>query len=390
MTEHLDKIKKAVEPLRQQIINHKVYSVIDDLDDLKIFMQHHVYAVWDFMSLLKSLQNNLTCTSVPWFPKGTPDTRYLINEIVVGEESDLDSAGGRKSHFELYLEAMGQCGTDTSQIDKFIEVLKKTGDLNLAFTSADTPQNARAFVDFTFKIIGSNKDYLQSAIFTFGREDLIPAMFLSIVNDMHKKFPGNISIFKYYLDRHIVVDGDHHSHLALKMTSNLCDKNEQFWKEAEQASIESLQKRIDLWDGVYNEIKLRKTSVKNKLKSIVMKENESLFERIGGSNAVDAAVDIFYAKVLADEKVSRFFTNTDMKTQRGKMKIFLSYAFGAPLAYTGKNMRDAHAHANIKGEHFNAVAGHLVATLQELKVAQNLIDEVVAIALSVKDDVLTH
>jgi hypothetical protein len=262
MNEGIEGIKKATEPLRQQIINHKVYSVINDVEDLKIFMQYHIFAVWDFMSLLKTLQSNLTCTSVPWFPKGSADTRQLINEIVVGEESDIDSFGNRKSHFELYLDGMHQCGADTSQIEKFITVLKRTGDFNLAFTSSETPKQARDFVDFTFRIIGSNKDYLQSAIFTFGREDLIPGMFLSIINDIHKNFPDSISIFKYYLERHIEVDGDHHSHLALQMTSNLCGKDEQFWKEAEQASIESLQKRINLWDGVYNEIIVkRRTNV---------------------------------------------------------------------------------------------------------------------------------
>jgi hypothetical protein len=265
MNDHLDRIKKATEPLRQQIINHKVYSAIKDIDDLKVFMQYHIFAVWDFMSLLKALQNNLTCTSIPWFPKGSADTRHLINEIVVGEESDVDSFGNRKSHFELYLDAMQQCGADTSQIEKFITVLKNTGDFQTAFTASETPKEARDFVDFTFKTIGSNKDYLQSAIFTFGREDLIPGMFISIVNDIYKNFPDSISIFKYYLERHIEVDGDHHSHLALQMTSNLCGTDDQFWKEAEQATIESLQKRIDLWDGVHRQITNRTTTANSTL-----------------------------------------------------------------------------------------------------------------------------
>jgi hypothetical protein len=262
MNERIENIKNSIEPLRQQIINHKVYSAIKDINDLKVFMQYHIYAVWDFMSLLKSLQNNLTCTSVPWFPKGTADTRYLINEIVVGEESDVDSDGIRKSHFELYLDAMKQCGADTSKMDTFITVLKNTGDFNAAFVASETPKEARDFVDFTFKIIGSNKDYLQSAIFTFGREDLIPGMFVSMVNDIHKNFPDSISIFKYYLERHIEVDGDHHSQLALQMTSNLCGSNELFWKEAAEATIHSLQKRIDLWNGAYNQI-VNKTAAVN-------------------------------------------------------------------------------------------------------------------------------
>jgi hypothetical protein len=261
MTNHIENLKKTIEPLRQEIINHKVYSAIKDVDDLKIFMQYHIYAVWDFMSLLKSLQNNLTCTSIPWYPKGSADTRHLINEIVVGEESDIDLNGIRRSHFELYIDAMNQCGADTSEIENFIEILKKTGDFNTAFKSSATPKEAKEFVNFTFNIIESNKDYLQSAIFTFGREDLIPGMFHSIVNDIHKNFPESISIFKYYLERHIEVDGDHHSHLAIAMTSDLCGEHELYWKEAEKATVESLNKRIELWNGAYKQIMNRKVSL---------------------------------------------------------------------------------------------------------------------------------
>ncbi|MFA7273915.1 MAG: DUF3050 domain-containing protein [Crocinitomicaceae bacterium] len=254
MNEHIEKIQKSIEPLRQEIIHHKVYGAIQDLDDLKIFMQYHIYAVWDFMSLLKSLQNNLTCTSVPWFPVGSADTRHLINEIVVGEESDVDSFGIRKSHFELYLDAMQQCEADTRPIETFIETLQKNNDFALAFQASETGTEAREFVEYTFEIIHSNKAYLQAAIFTFGREDLIPGMFVSLVNDIHKNFPDSISTFKYYLERHIEVDGDHHSHLALQMTANLCGNDENLWKEAEQATLLSLQKRIGLWDGAYNQI----------------------------------------------------------------------------------------------------------------------------------------
>ena len=254
MNQRIEKIKNATASLRQEIVNHKVYSMIEDIDDLKIFMQYHIYAVWDFMSLLKALQNNLTCTTIPWFPKGSADTRNLINEIVVGEESDVDSFGVRKSHFELYLDAMHQCNADTSKIDRFIDELKQSGDFNTAYEASDAPDEARDFVDFTFQIINSEKAYLQAAIFTFGREDLIPGMFVTLVNDIHNNFPDSISIFKYYLERHIEVDGDHHSHLALQMTSNLCGSNDELWEAAEKASVESLQKRIKLWDGVYKQL----------------------------------------------------------------------------------------------------------------------------------------
>ena len=260
MTTPIEKIKRAIEPLRQEIINHKVYSAIKDIDDLKVFMQFHVYAVWDFMSLLKTLQRNLTCTSVPWFPTGKADTRYLINEIVVSEESDIDLNGIRKSHFELYLDAMKQCGADTSKIEVFIDVLKNTGNFDSSYLASETPKEAKEFVDFTFKVINSGKDYLQSAIFTFGREDLIPGMFISLINEMHKNFPDDISIFKYYIERHIEVDGDHHSHLAIQMTANLCKDNEEYWKEAEEVVINSLKRRVELWNGVYRQLAGRATT----------------------------------------------------------------------------------------------------------------------------------
>lgn len=254
MNAQFEKINSEIEPLRQEIIQHKVYSAITTLEDLQIFMQYHIFAVWDFMSLLKSLQINLTCTSVPWFPIGSAETRHLINEIVAGEESDHDNAGGKKSHFELYLDAMNQCGANTSQIDTFIKELKSSKNLQQAFQVSNAPKEAENFVNFTFDIINTNKNHLQSAVFTFGREDLIPSMFHSIVDDIHQKFPENISIFKYYLDRHIEVDGEQHSHLSLQMTSNLCGTDQNNWADALEATVAALKMRIQLWDGAYNAI----------------------------------------------------------------------------------------------------------------------------------------
>lgn len=254
MNGHIEKIQQAIAPLRQQIINHKVYRQISNIDDLGVFMNYHIYAVWDFMSLLKALQNSLTCTSVPWFPVGSANTRYLINEIVTGEESDVDSCGVRKSHYEMYLDAMKQCGCEPGAFLSFITALKNTGSLDVAFNKAGVPGAAAKFVDYTFEVINTNEPHIQAAVFTFGREDLIPNMFLSIVNDLDSKFPGQVSEFKYYLERHIEVDGDHHSHLALAMTAELCGDDEEKWAEIEEAAIKSLQMRIGLWDGIYDEI----------------------------------------------------------------------------------------------------------------------------------------
>ena len=254
MSRHLDRISDKIETLRKAITQHEVYASIQTIDDLKIFMRHHVYAVWDFMSLLKSLQKHLTCTNVHWLVTGSAETRYLINEIVVGEESDVDLDGKRKSHFEMYLDAMDQCEADTAEVMRFISELTKGKSVREALDLVKVPGGVKDFVRFTFDSIDSNKLHIQSAIFTFGREDLIPDMFLSLVKDLDSKFPGRVSLFKYYLERHIEVDGDHHSHLAMKMTSNLCGESETNWSEAEKAVCEALERRIALWDGAVREI----------------------------------------------------------------------------------------------------------------------------------------
>jgi hypothetical protein len=254
MTSQITALKSAIEPIRQQITEHQVYSAIRKPSDLRLFMQHHVYAVWDFMSLLKSLQINLTCTTVPWFPKSNADAGFLINEIVVGEETDVDMLGRRKSHFEMYIDAMDEAGADTSSIRQFIEALKSGSTLHEAFETANTPQAARAFVQCTFDIINSAKPHLQAAVFTFGREDLIPDMFLSMIRDLEKEHPLDISAFRYYLERHIDVDGGHHSQLALEMTAGLCGSDNHKWQEAQEASARALELRMGLWNGVYASI----------------------------------------------------------------------------------------------------------------------------------------
>lgn len=258
MNSQIQKIQLAIAPLREQIINHPLYANIETVEDLQVFMQYHVYAVWDFMSLLKSLQNNLTCVTVPWFPIGNADTRYLINEIVTGEESDVDANGIRKSHFEIYLDAMKECGASVKAITAFTNCMQQGHEMQRAFEASNTPKGAGKFVTHTFSVINTQKAHLQSAVFTFGREDLIPGMFLSLINDIHRTFPGTVDTFKYYLERHIEVDGDHHSHLALQMTEQLCGTNEQLWIEALDATVASLKARIQLWDAVLATIQQKK------------------------------------------------------------------------------------------------------------------------------------
>jgi hypothetical protein len=225
-------LKAEIEPLRQQLVNHKLYENILAIDDLHVFMEHHVFAVWDFMSLLKSLQQKLTCTNIPWMPVGSANTRYLINEIVLGEESDMDEEGNRTSHFELYLKAMQEAGCSVDGISNLLNELSSAKSIDEALVLANIPAEARSFVQHTFNVIETRPVGVQAAVFTFGREDLIPGMFISMVKEISKQFPGKVDTLLYYLERHIEVDGEHHSQLAYQMTADLCSDDNDKWTEA--------------------------------------------------------------------------------------------------------------------------------------------------------------
>jgi hypothetical protein len=201
------------------------------------------------------LQRSLTCVELPWLPVGSANTRFLINEIVVGEESDVDQNGVRLSHFELYLSAMKQSGADTSIIDKFIADIRNGAAIESTAINAGISAAAQNFMANTFEVIGTKPSYVQAAVFTFGREDLIPDMFLELIKKLNQTLSGKLGILEYYIERHIEVDGGHHSHLAYEMTAELCGEDESKWKEAAESVKKSLAARVHLWDGVLEKIK---------------------------------------------------------------------------------------------------------------------------------------
>jgi len=250
MDNRVIQLKQEIEPERIKLLSHPVYTHINDLQGLQKFTATHVFAVWDFMSLLKSLQNCLTSVSVPWMPIGSPATRYLINEIVLGEESDVDEEGVRTSHFELYLKAMRQMDADTSAIASLLAAIESGTPIQDAIIQAPIPENVQKFLQCTFDVALNAPPHIKAAVFTFGREDLIPSMFHQLLGQLYTKMPEKVSTFKYYIERHIEVDGDHHSHLAIEMVSQLCGDDEQKWKEAVAAAKKSLEMRSLLWDSI--------------------------------------------------------------------------------------------------------------------------------------------
>ncbi len=250
MSNQITNLKVQLEGTRAQLLAHPVYTQINDLQGLQAFASIHVFAVWDFMSLLKSLQIGLTSVSLPWLPVGDANTRYLINEIVAGEESDVDEQGNRISHFELYLQAMAQMGANTTCINELMDQLKNGNSIFEAIKQANIPSAVKQFLQFTFEIAIEAPLHVKAAVFTFGREDLIPDMFTQILKDLYAAHPDKIKIFKYYIERHIEVDGGHHGILAIEMVQSLCGNDPVKWEEALQASLKSLNMRSLLWDAI--------------------------------------------------------------------------------------------------------------------------------------------
>lgn len=247
----LKNLQQATEKQRNVLLTHSLYKKIQTPKDLQVFMEHHVFAVWDFMSLLKALQIKLTNTKLPWFPVGNPEVRYLINEIVLAEETDINYFGKRQSHFEMYLDAMKKSGANLTQIEDFIQQIEHGTDIYLVIASSELPISVKKFLSFTFNIVYANKPHQIAAAFTFGRENLIPAMFSSIIENVQQNFPEeDLQLFKYYFDRHIELDEDEHGPMALQMIEELCGNDEQKWQEVEEISTQALNERIMLWNGI--------------------------------------------------------------------------------------------------------------------------------------------
>jgi len=252
-SEELQALTERLRPLYTQLAHHPLYSSFETVEDLHVFMESHVFAVWDFMSLLKTLQRGLTCVDVPWVPSRYPVSRRLINEIVLGEESDL--YGTRAiSHFELYLQAMRECGACTLAIDEFVASLKRGQTWTTALARSSAPEFAQRFVRSTFALMEEGKLHGIAAAFTFGREDLIPDMFRGFLRDMDQDqntlLSGRLSTLRWYFDRHIEVDGEDHGPMALQMISELCGDDPLKWNDAAEAAEKALRARIALWDSI--------------------------------------------------------------------------------------------------------------------------------------------
>ena len=246
----IDRLEQELLPLREQLKHHPVYKSINSVEDIRYFMENHVFAVWDFMSLLKQLQNLLSYNKIPWRPSGYPKASRLINEIVWGEESDLNRKGIPMSHFEMYIEAMNSLGASTKNIDEIIAAIDAGDSITNILNKASLPPHIKNFLEFTFQVVYSNKAHLIAAVFTFGREDLIPDMFIEIIKNLKMTKGDDLADLIYYFERHVEVDSGEHGPMAIEMIQHLCGKDSKKWDEVLIFSKKALELRIKFWDGI--------------------------------------------------------------------------------------------------------------------------------------------
>ena len=244
-----------LEELRQRLHDHPLYEALRDAEGLRLFMSRHVFCVWDFMSLLKALQRRLTCVEVPWRPPSDAAAARLINEIVLGEETDEDGRGGYASHFELYLQAMHDAGADATALQRFLHALGDRMPVAQALQQAGTTQAVAAFVQLSLSLTEAPTHRLAAA-FSLGREDLIPGMFTQLVRRLADADPSRFGRFAYYLERHISLDGNEHGPAARRLVERLA-ATPKLAAEAQETARQCLEARLALWDEITRELRGR-------------------------------------------------------------------------------------------------------------------------------------
>jgi hypothetical protein len=246
---YFEGLRKKIAPLREALLRHPVYSEVNSIERLREFMQIHVFAVWDFMSLVKRLQGEVTGQGLPWLPPPTARVARFANEVVLGEETDMAPDGEPMSHFELYLRAMDEVGADTSVIRSFIEGVVQGERWEAALKRLNVVTSIDDFVNETLRCAINGSVVEVASYFLFGREDVIPDMFKSLLK-LWSNGPAEVPHFAYYLERHIELDGDSHGPWAQEMLMTLAGHRESAWREATAAAERAIIARMKLWDGV--------------------------------------------------------------------------------------------------------------------------------------------
>jgi Protein of unknown function (DUF3050) len=243
--------------LRAALLDHPIYTHVASIVDLRRFMEDHVFAVWDFMSLLKRLQQDMTCIKVPWFPADNAKAARLINDIVIGEETDVGPDGSYVSHLALYLRAMRDVGASTRKFEKFRTLVFVGVPVEVALAQVGAPRHVQDFVAHTMALANSGSTDEVLAAFFYGREDVIPEMFDRLLTTLYgaKHDDDRLRHFIYYIDRHIELDGDSHGPKGRELLEDLVANAPDREERARRVACSSIKARIGLWNGTLSKLR---------------------------------------------------------------------------------------------------------------------------------------
>ena len=243
--------------LAHEVADHPLFSALRTIDDVRLFMEYHVWAVWDFMTLLKSLQAELAPVSLPWRPTGDAPTARLINEIVLGEETDSGPDGVPASHFEIYLDAMRAAGADRNAVDRFLKVLEIGLPAQTALAEAQPPPASARFVRSTLEAARAPLPH-RVAAFTLAREDIIPTMFRQLVSGLAQAHGDrDLRPLLWYLERHVIVDSSEHGPMAERLFRRICLADGHTREHAFAGARGALHERKLLWDSLLEAVSMR-------------------------------------------------------------------------------------------------------------------------------------
>lgn len=241
----------SLDTLLNELGRHPIYRAIDNHSKLRIFMEHHVFAVWDFMSLIKALQQHLAPVKIPWTPANNPYFVKFINQLVLEEECDekLNTDGIPLSHFESYVQAMHEIGANTCPIFEFVSAVDENG-LQAAIKNKNIPAPAKNFMRLTFEIIASNQPHLLATVLAYGRETLVPVLFRSIQQNLPISLSDAPNLHAY-LNRHIQLDEQEHGPIVVQMVQELCGGSARLQNESMAIRQQALAARLEFWDEIY-------------------------------------------------------------------------------------------------------------------------------------------
>lgn len=228
---------------------HPAFSSLKTMEDLRTFMEMHVFAVWDFMSLLKRLQRDFTTMSLPWTPPKNFIAARLINDITLGEESDDAPDNQHMSHYNLYIGGMREIGADTTTVERFIELISAGEPYAAALDKAGVHPVAKRFVSATLDTALNGKTQEVLGSFFYSRENVIPLMFKGLLAGW-KIDTATAPMFVFYLERHIDLDTERHGPAAKAIIDEMYGSNEAALIELHRAAQAAVRERCIFWDGV--------------------------------------------------------------------------------------------------------------------------------------------